>query len=161
MKMKTEKGNVMKRSENDEDKIKIEEQKCGRVKDRIEKEKETLKLLVQKKEIEIEGQTEEESLQKEWSTILDEKEEATSEKFEDVKTFEEVAANILITPRIRRNSSLTDDTVKQTNCDQCDVVVYDRGKLKYHIRRNHGKGHCDVKQVRARGCERGRRIRDD
>ena len=45
--------------------------------------------------------------------------------------------------------------------DQCDVVVYDRGKLKDHRRRIHGKGHCDVKQVRARGCERGRRIRDD
>ena len=72
-----------------------------------------------------------------------------------------MAANILITPRIRRNSSLTDDTVDQTYGDQCDVVVYDRGKLKDHIRRIHGKGHCDVKQVRARGCERGRRIRDD
>ena len=107
----------------------------------------------------MEGQTE--SLQKEWSSILDEKQEETGEKCEDVKIFEEDAANKLITPRIGRNSSLTDDTVDQTNGDQCDVVVYDRGKLKEHIRRIHEKGHCDVKQVRARGYERGRRIRDD
>ena len=51
--------------------------------------------------------------------------------------------------------------IHETNGDQCNVVVYDRGKLKDHIRRIHEKGHCDVKQVRARGCERGRRIRDD
>ena len=51
--------------------------------------------------------------------------------------------------------------IHETNGDQCNVVVYDRGKLKDHIRSIHEKGHGDVKQVRARGCERGRRIRDD
>ena len=59
------------------------------------------------------------------------------------------------------NPSLTDDTVNQIDGEQCDVVVYDRGKLKGHIRMIHEKGHCDVRRVRARGCERGRRIRDD
>merc|ERR1712237_27003 len=33
----------------------------------------------------------------------------------------------------------------ETNGDQCNVVVYDRGKLKDHIRSIHEKGHGDVK----------------
>ena len=150
--------------------------------EKIEKKNESLEL-VQKKETEIEDQTEEETLQKKRSTILDEKEAETQENFKDVRTFEEVDANRSTKPMIGRNPGLTNDIVDQPNgeqcgvvdynkeklidhmrmvyergkCDQCEVVVYDRKKLKDHIRMVHGKGHRDEKQVPEclRGEKRG------
>ena len=108
------------------------------------------------------NETEERNVMKKYEKDEDkiEIEEEKSGKVEDVKTFEEVAAKRLIKSMIGGNPSLTDDTVDQIDVEQCDVVVYDRGKLKGHIRMIHEKGHCDVRQVRARGCEQGQRIRD-